>query len=94
MNISETDICILVFPEAFEYFNDVSNGSKILIPLLSIVKPSTSALISVLLPFKTSLQLKITSNVSQSRIINFFKENYWKKKKACLFFIRSKIIVL
>jgi len=64
MKISETDKCIFVLPEAFEYFNNVSNGSKILIPLLSIVKPSTSALISVLLPFNTSLAIEEHSKVS------------------------------
>jgi len=55
MNISETDKCILVFPEAFEYVIEVSKGSNILIPLLSILKPSAFALISTVSPFKTSL---------------------------------------
>ena len=55
MNISETNKFILVFPEAFEYLTEVSKGSNILIPLLSIVKPSALALISIVSPFKTSL---------------------------------------
>lgn len=55
MNISETDKCILVFPEAFEQLIEVSKGSKILIPLLSMVKPSAFAFISMVSPFKTSL---------------------------------------
>ncbi len=55
MNISETDKCMLVFPEAFEYLMEVSKGSNILIPLLSIVKPSAFPLISMVSPFKTSL---------------------------------------
>lgn len=55
MNISETDICILVFPDAFEYVKEVSKGSRILIPLLSIAKPSTFAVISRVSPLITSL---------------------------------------
>lgn len=55
MNMSETAKCMLVFPETFENFMEVSKGSKILIPLLSIVNPSAFALISTVLPFKTSL---------------------------------------
>lgn len=55
MNMSETTNLMLVFPEAFENFADASKGSKILIPLLSMVKLRTSAFISMVFPVETSL---------------------------------------
>lgn len=54
--ISETVKCIFVFPEIFENLTEVSKGSRILIPLLSIVNPRAFAVISIVSPFKTSLE--------------------------------------
>ena len=56
IKISETEKVIFDFPEALENFMEVSKGSKILMPLLSIVKPSAFASISIVSPFKTSLE--------------------------------------
>lgn len=56
IKISETEIWIFVFPDAFENFMEVSKGSKILMPLLSIVNPSAFAFISTVSPFETSLE--------------------------------------
>ena len=77
MNISETDRCILVFPEAFEYLTEVSKGSRIVIPLLSIIKPSTFAVISIVLPFKTSLiEDKVPRMLSFYQFICIFTSIY------------------
>lgn len=55
MNMSETTNFMLVFPEALENFTDASKGSNIFTPLLSMVKPRTSAFTSTVFPFETSL---------------------------------------
>lgn len=61
MKMSETTNFMLVLPEAIENLTEVSKGSKILIPLLSMVKPRASASILTVSPFKTSLHThKIT----------------------------------
>jgi len=56
MNMSEVQRRMLVFPATFEKLTEASKGSRILIPLLSIVNPSTFPVISMVSPFKTILE--------------------------------------
>lgn len=40
INMFETERRMLVFPVTLEYFTEVSKGSRILTPLLSMVRPN------------------------------------------------------
>lgn len=58
INMFETERRMLVLPETLEYFIEVSNGSRIFTPLLSMVRPNVWALISVSSFFMITLYQK------------------------------------
>lgn len=82
INTSETLRWILVFPEALEYFTEVSKGSRIVNPLLSIVKPRTFAFISMVSPFKTSLETTRAHRMSLFHYISLSSSIHNMESKA------------
>lgn len=79
IKISETANCIFDFPEALENFTEVSKGSTILTPLLSIVNPRTFAFTSKVSPFKTILETSWSSLLQ-----NTFKRKQSKGRPGVL----------
>lgn len=70
INMFETESSMLVVPETLEYFTEVSNGSRIFTPLLSMVRPNVWALISISSFFMITLHQKKKDRRKDDKTMN------------------------
>ena len=100
IKISETEKWTFIFPEALENFMKVSTGSKILMPLLSIVNPRAFAFISIVSPFRTSLEAtQLHETSSDLHLMSYFVNlckansiNFYTSESKNLQFMKRKIM--